>query len=132
MFCQKSPGKSRYPELMYKTYCLYPQGYSSAPSMFNRGCLLAFRGKEGGFSIKKFHYTWPNTINSTDIKALLAYCPNIYTVTYSFHAPTGNCCNHYFIRVEFAQSHFFLVLVIIFINIFQSCLHFYYCTGRIL
>ena len=24
---------------MYKTYCLHPQGYSSAPSMFNRGCL---------------------------------------------------------------------------------------------
>ena len=43
ILCQKSAGKSRYPELIYKTYCLFPQGYSSAPSMFNRGYLLAFK-----------------------------------------------------------------------------------------
>ena len=27
ILCQKSPGKSRYPQLMYKRCCLYPQGY---------------------------------------------------------------------------------------------------------
>ena len=38
---------------MYKTYCLYPQGYSSAPSMFNRGCLLAFKRQARGFQHKE-------------------------------------------------------------------------------
>ena len=55
--CQKSPGKSSYPELMDKIYYLYPQGYSSVPSMFNRGCLLAFKRQARGFSIKKFAFT---------------------------------------------------------------------------
>ena len=38
---------------MYKTYCLYPQGYSPAPSMFNRGCLLAFKRQARGFQHKE-------------------------------------------------------------------------------
>ena len=38
---------------MYKIYQLYPQGYSSAPSMFNRGCLLAFKRQARGFQHKE-------------------------------------------------------------------------------
>ena len=38
---------------MFKTYSLYPQGYSSAPSMFNRGCLLAFKRQASGFQHKE-------------------------------------------------------------------------------
>ena len=38
---------------MYKTYCLYAQGYSSAPSMFNIGCLLAFKRQASGFQHKE-------------------------------------------------------------------------------
>ena len=63
-----------YPELMYKRYCLYPQGYTvqhhlcliedvSLPLEARQG-FLAYR------NLLRFHYTWPNAINSIDIKAL--------------------------------------------------------------
>ena len=38
---------------MYKKYCLYPQGYSPAPSMINRGRLIAFKGQAKGFQPKE-------------------------------------------------------------------------------
>ena len=58
---------------MYERYCLYPQGYSPAPSMFKRGCLLAFKRQGRGF-----RHTWPNAINSTDIKTLCR--PHYYPI----------------------------------------------------
>ena len=44
---------------MYKTYCLCPHGYSSAPSMFNRGCFLTFQRQARGFQPKEIclHFT---------------------------------------------------------------------------
>ena len=58
---------------MYERYCLYPQGYSPAPSMFKRGCLLAVKRQGRGF-----RHTWPNAINSTDIKTLCR--PHYYPI----------------------------------------------------
>ena len=72
-FVPKITGKNRYPELMYKRYCLSTRVPSPAPSMFYRGCLLAVGGKEGVLAernLLRFHYTWLKAINSTKIEAL--------------------------------------------------------------
>ena len=55
--------------------------------MFNRGCLLAFRGKEEVFSIKKFAQVslyMPNAINSTYIKALWYRSPQYTSYRQNF------------------------------------------------
>ena len=76
ILCQKSPGKSTYPELMYKRYCLYPQGYTVHHHLCLIECvslpLEAIKGFLESRNLIRFHYTWPKAINSTDIKALWA------------------------------------------------------------
>ena len=54
---------------MQKIYCLYPQGYSSALSMFNRGCLLASKRQARVFSLKTFHQV-SLYLAKRDLKAL--------------------------------------------------------------
>jgi hypothetical protein len=73
-FVPKVAGKSRYPELMYRIYCLYPPGYLVQRHLcFIEGVSLEAR-KEflAKRNLLRFHYTWLNAINSTEIDAL---CP---------------------------------------------------------
>ena len=77
ILCQKSPGKSSYSELMYKRYCLYPQGYTVQRHLcLIEGVSLPLEARKGFLAqrnLLKFHYTLPNAINFTDIKALWSY-----------------------------------------------------------
>ena len=72
ILCQKSPGESRYPELMYEIYCLYPQGYTVQRHLcFIEGVSLPLEArKEFLANLLRFHYTWLNGINSTEMEAL--------------------------------------------------------------
>ena len=63
VLCQKSPVESSYPELMYK-YCLYPPGYLVQRHLcFIEGVSLPLEARKEF----RFHYTWLNVINSTEI-----------------------------------------------------------------
>ena len=72
-FVSKIAGKSRYPELIYKRYYLYPPGYLVQRHLyFIEGVSLPLEAKKE-FQQKeillRFHYTWLNAINS-EIDAL--------------------------------------------------------------
>ena len=74
ILCQKSPGKNSYPELMYKIYCLYPPGYLvQHPLCFVDGVSLPLEARKeflAESNLLRFHYTWLNGINSTEIETL--------------------------------------------------------------
>ena len=71
VLCQKSPVESRYPELMYKIYCLYPPGYLVQRHLcFIEGVFLPLEARKGfleEINLLRFHYTWLNGINSYEI-----------------------------------------------------------------
>ena len=73
-FVPKITGKSRDPELMYKIYCLYPPGYLVQRHLcFIEGVSLPLEARKEFLAEKnllRFHYTWLNGINSTEIEAL--------------------------------------------------------------
>ena len=73
VLCQKSPVESSYPELMYK-YCLYPPGYLVQRHLcFEEGVSLPLEARKeflADRNLLRFHYTWLNGINSTEIEAL--------------------------------------------------------------
>jgi hypothetical protein len=73
-FVPKIAGKSRYPELMYKRYCLYPPGYLVQRHLcFIEGVSLPLEARREFLAernLLRFHYTWLNAINSTEIDAL--------------------------------------------------------------
>ena len=72
VLCQKSPVESRYPELMYKRYCLYPPGYLVQLHLcFIEGVSLPPKARKEFLAernLLRFHYTWLNEINSTESK----------------------------------------------------------------
>ena len=74
VLCQKSPVKTRYPELTYKRYCLYPPGCLVQRHLcFIEGVSLPLEARKeflGEINLLRFHYTWINAINSTEIEAL--------------------------------------------------------------
>ena len=70
----KISDKSRYPELMYKIYCFYPPGYLVQCHLcFIEGISLSLEARKdflAEINLLRFHYTWLNAINSTEIDAL--------------------------------------------------------------
>ena len=71
VLCQKSLVESRYPEHILP---IFTRVSSPVPSMFYRGCPLPTleAGKEflAERNLLRFHYTWLNGINSTEIEVL--------------------------------------------------------------
>ena len=78
VLCQKSPVESRYPELIYKRYCLHPPGYLVQRHLcFVDGVSLPLEARKEFLAERnlfRFHYTWLNRINSTEIEALWHCC----------------------------------------------------------
>ena len=73
-FVPKIASKSRNPELMYKRYCLYPPGYLVQRHLcFIEGVSLPLEARKeflAEINLLRFHYTWLDAINSTEIDAL--------------------------------------------------------------
>ena len=72
VLCQKLLVESRFPELMYKRYCLYPPGYLVQRHLcFLEGVSLPLEARKGllaELNLLSFHYTWLKGINSTESK----------------------------------------------------------------
>ena len=77
-FVPKITGKSRFPEWMTKRHCLYPPEYLVQRHLcFIEGVSLPLAARTGFLAernLLRFHYTWLNKINSTEIEALWPPC----------------------------------------------------------
>ena len=73
-FGPKVAGKSRYSELMYKRYFLYPPGYLFQRHLcFIEGVSLPLEARKeflAEINLLRLHYTWLNGVNSTEMEAL--------------------------------------------------------------
>ena len=75
ILCQKLPVENRYPELMYKRYCLHPPGYLFQRHLyFVEGASLPLEARKeflAEINLLRFHYRYIlSAINFTEIEAL--------------------------------------------------------------